>query len=143
MEVREDEGQGEAEGTRGPKVGSGSRCGGGGGGGDRWTRGATRIEKLEEWRRAHPRERMRIVIPPEYVMLVERHVRDPYMCKLSFDIWDDCLENSDMSSISTGRRSSRHVGQWRYAYCDKASQSRSRLMVMHYGGSKSFAQYQF
>ncbi|KAG1331915.1 putative transposase, Ptta/En/Spm, plant [Cocos nucifera] len=29
------------------------------------------------------------------------------------------------------------------AYCDKASQSRSRLTMMHYGGSKSFAQYQY
>ncbi|EHA8587435.1 hypothetical protein COCNU_scaffold002230G000020 [Cocos nucifera] len=76
----------------------------------RRTRGATRNEKLEEWRRAHARERMRIIIPPGYVMPIECHVRDPYVCK---------------------------------AYYDKASQSRSRLTVMHYGGSKLFAQYQY
>ncbi|EHA8586210.1 hypothetical protein COCNU_scaffold000092G000020 [Cocos nucifera] len=90
------------------------------------------------------------------------------MCgRLSFDIWGNCSEDSDMSSIPTGRRSSRHVWlrqhvrycivsrpDWdllctRYedpvyrAYYNKASQSRSRLTVMHYSGLKSFTQYQY
>ncbi|KAG1347626.1 hypothetical protein COCNU_06G014550 [Cocos nucifera] len=66
------------------------------------------------------------------------------MCgRLSFGIWGDCLEDSNMSSIPTGRRSFKHVGwRWHVNY-DKPSQSKSRLMVMHYGGSKSFAQYQY
>ncbi|EHA8587610.1 hypothetical protein COCNU_scaffold002811G000010 [Cocos nucifera] len=143
MEVGEEEGQGGAEGSRGLRVGSGPEPG-------RedhddsddnfindeekdftlmdyddedvnnpsdkdididWqTRGATKNEKLEEWRRAHPKERMRIIIPLGYVMPVEYHIRDSYVYK---------------------------------AYCDKASQSRSRLMVMHCSGPKSFAQYQY
>ncbi|EHA8590001.1 hypothetical protein COCNU_scaffold014163G000010 [Cocos nucifera] len=41
------------------------------------------------------------------------------------------------------KRSSRHVVQRWHAYCDKASQSRSRLIMMHYSGSKSFAHYQY
>ena len=48
----------------------------------RRTRGPARNEKLEEWRRAHPGERMRVVIPPGYVMPVDRHVRDPYVCEI-------------------------------------------------------------
>ncbi|EHA8587204.1 hypothetical protein COCNU_scaffold001569G000060 [Cocos nucifera] len=103
------------------------------------THGAVRNEKLEEWRRAHPGERMRIVIPSGYVMRLIPHVCE----RLSFDIWDDCSEDSDMSSIPTGRRSFRYMGQLRHAYYNKASQSKLRLTMMHYGGSKSFAQYQY
>ncbi|EHA8587913.1 hypothetical protein COCNU_scaffold003580G000010 [Cocos nucifera] len=108
---------------------------------------ATRNAKLEEWR-THPRERMRIVIPSGYVMPVKHYVRDPYMCKHDFDI-------QEIDTPYVREAILRHMGQllrgFRYelhthlkeAYCDKASQSRSRLTVMHYDGSKSFAQYQY
>ncbi|EHA8591521.1 hypothetical protein COCNU_scaffold068333G000010 [Cocos nucifera] len=52
----------------------------------RWTREATRHEKLEEWRRAHPRERMRVVITSEYIIPLKHYFRDPYVCELDFDI---------------------------------------------------------
>ncbi|KAG1359145.1 hypothetical protein COCNU_08G005910 [Cocos nucifera] len=47
----------------------------------RRTYGAARNEKLEEWRRAHPGERMRVVFPLGYVMLFEHHIKNPYVYK--------------------------------------------------------------
>ena len=52
----------------------------------RQTRGAARNEKLKEWRRAHLEERMRIVIPSRYILPIEHHVRDPYVCEVGIII---------------------------------------------------------
>ncbi|KAG1370952.1 hypothetical protein COCNU_16G000460 [Cocos nucifera] len=88
---------------------------------------------------------MRIVIPSGYVMLVEHHVRDPYH---DFDIQEidtPCVREAilwHMGRLLRGFRYELHT-HWKEVYYDEASQSRSRLTVMHYGGSKLFAQYQY
>ncbi|EHA8587975.1 hypothetical protein COCNU_scaffold003754G000010 [Cocos nucifera] len=65
----------------------------------RWTRRATENEKLKEWRRAYPRERMRVVIPPKYIIPVEHHIRDPYH---DFDIEEidtGCVREAILRSL--------------------------------------------
>ncbi|KAG1362703.1 hypothetical protein COCNU_10G009220 [Cocos nucifera] len=80
-----------------------------------WTCRAARNEKLEEWRRAHLGERMRIVIPPECVMPVEYHIRDPYVCEIAHVSCDARLHEME-------KRHQEEIADLRWANAELSSQ---------------------